>query len=169
LNQKAVNLHLIEDVLGWFIVLLGSCVMKITGFVRLDSIVSVCVACFILWNTIKNFISIIYTMGEKVPAGISVEEIKHHLLEIDGVKDAHHIHIWSLDGNNNNCATLHIVSDENSIIIKKKVKEELREHNILHITVEIETSSEICNDEECNINVEMAGCCCHTHHHSHSH
>lgn len=168
LNQRAVNLHLLEDVLGWLIVLVGSCLIKITNFVRLDSILSLCVSCFIFWNSLKNFISIVNTMGEKVPAGISVEEIRHHLLEIEDVKGVHHIHIWSLDGEKNNCATLHIVTDGNSVIVKNKVKEELREHGISHITVEIESSNEVCNEKECCVNVEIGGCN-HHHHHHHSH
>ena len=32
LNQKAVNLHMLEDVLGWIVVLVGAIIMKITDF-----------------------------------------------------------------------------------------------------------------------------------------
>ena len=32
LNQKAVNLHMLEDVLGWLVVLMGAIVMKFTDF-----------------------------------------------------------------------------------------------------------------------------------------
>ena len=36
LNQKAVNLHMLEDVLGWIVVLIGALVMRFTGFTWLD-------------------------------------------------------------------------------------------------------------------------------------
>ena len=54
LNQKAVNLHMIEDVLGWIVVLLGAIVMKFTDFALIDPIMSIGVAVFILVHAIKN-------------------------------------------------------------------------------------------------------------------
>ena len=33
INQKAVNLHMLEDVLGWIVVLVGAVIMKFTDFV----------------------------------------------------------------------------------------------------------------------------------------
>ncbi len=32
MNQKAVNLHMLEDVLGWIVVLIGAVVMRFTDF-----------------------------------------------------------------------------------------------------------------------------------------
>ncbi len=90
LNQKAVNLHMLEDVLGWAVVLIGAIVMKFTDFVFIDPIMSICVAVFILINTIKKLKEVI---------------------------DVHHIHIWSMDGQNN-YATMHIVTNSDSHEIK---------------------------------------------------
>ena len=53
LNQKAVNLHMAEDVLGWVVVLIGAIVMQFTDFVIIDSIMSVVVAIFILINALS--------------------------------------------------------------------------------------------------------------------
>lgn len=36
LNQKAVNLHMLEDVLGWVVVLLGAVIMRFTSWSILD-------------------------------------------------------------------------------------------------------------------------------------
>ena len=47
LNQKAVNLHMLEDVLGWAVVLVGAIVMRFTDFSLLDPILSIGVALFI--------------------------------------------------------------------------------------------------------------------------
>ena len=54
LNQKAVNLHMLEDVLGWIVVLVGAIVMKFSDFVIIDPILSIGAAVFILINAIKN-------------------------------------------------------------------------------------------------------------------
>ena len=54
INQKAVNLHMLEDVLGWVIVLIGAIVMNFTDIKIIDPIMSMGVAIFILINSIKN-------------------------------------------------------------------------------------------------------------------
>ena len=123
LNQKAVNLHMLEDVLGWVVVLIGSILMKFTDISLIDSIMSIGIALFILINAFKNMKSILDLFLEKTPKNISVEEIKKHLLEIKGVIDVHHVHIWSIDGYNN-YSTMHIVTDEKNI---KELKNKIRE------------------------------------------
>ena len=59
LNQKAVNLHMLEDVLGWIVVLVGTIVMRFTDFTLLDPIMSIGVSAFILINAIRNLKEII--------------------------------------------------------------------------------------------------------------
>ena len=54
LNQKAVNLHMLEDVLGWAVVLVGAVIMKFTDISVIDPILSLAVAVFILINATKN-------------------------------------------------------------------------------------------------------------------
>lgn len=54
MNIRAVNLHMLEDVLGWVTVLIGAAVMKLTGFSYLDPIMSIGVSAFILVSAVKN-------------------------------------------------------------------------------------------------------------------
>lgn len=53
-NVRAVNLHMLEDVLGWITVLIGAAVMKVTDFAYIDPIMSICVSAFILVSAVKN-------------------------------------------------------------------------------------------------------------------
>lgn len=53
LNRKAVNLHMLEDVLGWGVVLAGAIVMRFTDITVLDPIMSMAVAAFILFHAVK--------------------------------------------------------------------------------------------------------------------
>ena len=87
---------------------------------------------------------------EKTPHGINIEEIKEHVLAIDGVEDVHHIHIWSMDGFSN-FATMHVVTNEEGHQIKEKVREELSEHGISHATLELERLGEHCHENDCNV------------------
>ena len=165
LNQRAVNLHMLEDVLGWLVVLVGAVVMKFTDVVYIDSILSIGVALFILINSVKMLLSAVDLFLEKTPDGISVEELKHHLLEIEGFISIHDLHRWSLDGLNH-CATLHVVVDDHFKSTKKKVREELHEHGIAHVTIEMETESEPCGEETCHLlKTPVHSHCGHNHHH----
>ena len=163
LNQKAVNLHMLEDVLGWAVVLVGAIVMRFTDFSLIDPIMSIGVSVFILVNAIKNLKEIIDLFLEKTPHGIDVNEIKEHISKIDGVFDVHHIHIWSMDGQSN-YATMHIVTNSDSHQIKEKIREELREHGIAHVTLELESKDEHCREKNCHVEFS-ANSSGHHHHH----
>lgn len=160
INQKSVNLHMLEDVLGWFVVLLGAIIMRFTDIRIIDSIMSIGVSLFILAHSLKNLKKVVDLFLEKTPEDVDIEEIKHHLLEIKGVDDVHHIHVWSIDGFNN-YATMHIVSKSKNIEkIKKEIREELMEHNICHAI--LETEEEDCGDKECHVEFKEVS---HHHHH----
>ena len=160
INQKSVNLHMLEDVLGWLVVLIGAIIMKFTDIRIIDSILSILVALFILITALKTLKEILDLFLEKT--SINVDEIISHLKEIDNIYDVHHIHIWSIDGINN-YATMHIITDGDSIKIKELVREELKEHNIVHCTIELETKDEVCENTNCEIKET------HSHHHHHHH
>lgn len=164
LNQKSVNLHMLEDVLGWVVVFIGAIIMRFTDISIIDSILSILVALFILVNTTKNFKAILDLFLEKTPNNINIAEIKEHLLKIKEVQDVHHIHIWSIDGYNN-YATMHVVTDKYSKKIKEEIKEELIEHGISHTTIEIEEKDEMCEDENCKIDNDHINDSHHHHHH----
>ena len=168
LNQKSVNLHMLEDVLGWIVVLVGAVVMKLTDFTYIDPLLSIGVAVFIFINAIQNLKEVMDIFLEKTPAGISVSELTEHVKEIDGVIDVHHVHVRSIDGYSN-AATLHVVTDADSCVIKRAVKEELLEHGIAHTTVEIEGTDEVCCDKECNPAAQEGEHDHHHHHHHHHH
>ena len=161
LNQKSVNLHMLEDVLGWVVVLIGSILIKFTNITYIDAILSIGVALFILRHAARNIKEVLDLFLEKTPENIDIEELKHHLKEINGIIDIHHIHIRSIDGYNN-FMTLHAVVKKYDSEIKKQIKEELEEHGICHSTIELELENEECKNKTCKLEH-------HEHHHHHHH
>ena len=161
-NQKAVNLHMLEDVLGWIVVLIGAIMIKITDFIPIDSIMSIGVAAFILLHAIKNLNKIADIFLEKVPNDIDVEKMKELIITIDDIIDVHHIHIWTLDGQKN-YATMHIVTNADNHEIKQKIRKILHEYGISHITLEFEREGEHCHEKHCKVEV----CYNNGHHHHH--
>ena len=149
MNQRAVNLHMLEDVFGWIVVLVGGLLMKFTDIKIIDSLMSIGLALFILVHAFKNLKEILDLFLEKTPNNIDIDDLKNHLLKINGIDDVHHIHVWSIDGVNN-YATLHVVSSLDDIKIKKEIRKEMLELGIVHTTIEIEKDGE-CDSCECNV------------------
>ena len=162
LNQKAVNLHMLEDVLNWVVVFVGSIIMKFTDITYIDSIMSIGIALFLLKQALGNLKNILDLFLAKVPNAIHMDEIKKEILEIPKVEDIHHIHVWSMDGVHN-YATMHVVvSGKNDVQLKKQIKEKLKKLGITHSTLEMENLIEECVESECVVSpVKIL----HHHHH----
>ncbi|MBR2968026.1 MAG: cation transporter [Clostridia bacterium] len=165
LNQKAVNLHMLEDVLGWIIVLIGAIVMRFTDFAILDPIMSIGLAIFIFVNAFRNLKEATDLFLEKTPRDVDVNELKEQINSIEGVIDTHHIHVWSMDGISN-YATMHIVTNENPQSLKQKVRAKLLQYGICHVTLELESEEDRCHEDHCHVEFASHG---HHHHHHHGH
>ena len=157
---------MLEDVLGWIVVLIGAIIMRFTDFYMIDPLMSVGVAIFILINAVGNLKEALELFLEKKPHGIEICELEDHICKIEGVLGVHHIHVWSMDGRTN-YATMHIVAEGDAPCIKDRVREELKEHGIAHATLELEAEGEHCCEEHCH--VEYAAHAGHHHHHHHHH
>lgn len=169
LNEKAVSLHLLEDVLGWVAVLVTSIAMKIFNLPILDPILSIAIAIFILYHAVKNLKEIFSVFLEKSPDTCKFNHFKEELLEEnDDILDIHHIHTWTMSGTDV-YATMHIVVEDDItqdkiIELKHEIKHEALHHGINHITLEFEYKKEKCDDIECTPVIET-----HSHHHHHHH
>ena len=167
LNEKAINLHLIEDVLGWVAVLAGSVVIKFTGLYIIDPILSICITAYILYHVYRNIKEVFGVLLEKAPTDVDVDKLKEELNSLDEVKDVHHMHIWTMD-NIHHYITLHAVVEKKVDLehVKHEIREVLEKHNLTHSTIEIEYNK--CENGECEI--KESGCeHKHSHHHHHHH
>lgn len=153
LNEKVVSLHLLEDVLGWVAVLIASIVMMFVNIPILDPLLSLGISIFILFNVYKNLKQSFTIILQGNPNSLDEEMVKKKLTQIDGVCSAHDMHYWTMDGSYN-VITIHIVvrddiSNMRQISIKNQARDFLRTQSMDHITIEIETESEICELEDC--------------------
>lgn len=152
MNEKSVNLHMLEDVLGWIAVLVGALLIKITGWNVIDPLLSIVIAILIGYEAIKNVLDVVNVILEKTPSSVDIDLLKEELKKIDHVLDVHHIHVWSLDGNEV-LLTMHVlinktVTKKNYELVKKDIKDALKSHSIQHSTIEIEYEN--CEEEVCS-------------------
>ena len=164
LNQRAVSLHMLEDVLGWAAVLAGAVLMRFTDLAILDPLLSMGIALFILWGALGNLKQAAGLFLEKAPHGIDPAVVREHLAELDGVREVHHIHLWSMDGQNT-YATLHVVTDGEPHRIKEAIRQELLELGIGHATLELEVPGEPCHAKHCHVEHGQETGYHHHHHH----
>ena len=151
LNEKVLNWHLLEDVLGWVAVLIAAIVMQFKEWPVLDPVLSIGFTLFILFNVIRNLISTVKLFFQASPDNDLLQNVTDKLLELDAVSDLHHLHIWSLDGEHH-VATVHVVSQFESkaeyLELKESVSNALQEFELSHTTIEIELTSEECRDAD---------------------
>ncbi|GHV36769.1 cobalt transporter [Bacteroidia bacterium] len=151
LNARTVMLHLLEDVLGWAAVLVGSVVMIFVDVPILDPILSLGIAVFILYNVVRNLKNSFYIILQGVPQGIDIEQMKSCITATPNVLDVHDLHIWSLDDDYVVMSAHIVVDTEDHDIasqIKKDIRRELLEQHVNHVTLELEFHQEDC-DKKC--------------------
>ncbi len=151
LNEKVLSWHLLEDVLGWAIILIGGVIIHFWNVLLLDPIMTVGLTVFILYNVSKSLKEAINILLQGVPQHININKVKQDLLAIDGVIGVHDMHIWSLEGETD-ILTAHIVVDEERLKkpdkTREAIKEVIRRHHVEHSTVELE-SRYFCSGIEC--------------------
>lgn len=147
ISQRAVYLHIMEDVLGWVAVLVSSVVMMFWELPILDSILSIAISTWVLYNVYKNLRKTFAVLLQAIPKDVNLSSLEKEIKGIEGIVDIHDVHIWSLDGELH-VMSLHLVLDDISqtqkLDIKKKVKAISLKFNIVHVTNEIELVGEEC-------------------------
>lgn len=136
LNQKAVSLHMLEDVLGWAAVLVGAIVMRFTDFSVLDPILSLGVSIFILIHAFEHLKEGLELFLEKVPDGIDIERIKAEITALEGVKGVEGFHLLSTDGLTH-FASLQVSVSEDTAERKEQIRRVLQAQGIAQITLEM--------------------------------
>jgi len=156
INIRVVSLHLLEDVLGWFAVLLVSIVLLFTDLYILDPILSMVISAYIVYHVIANFKNSMNVFLQVVPEEVDTVVLEEKFRQIKKVQSVHHTHVWTLDGTNH-VLTTHVVVDQDTsqseaVTIKSELKHIAYDMHCEHVTLEIEYSDEDCsmNHEHCD-------------------
>ena len=150
LNEKVLNWHLLEDVLGWVAVLVVSVVLMFVELPILDPLLSILFTLFILFNVLRLLWGTLKLFSQSVPDPDLRQEIFDTLDGLRGIADVHHLHLWSLDGENH-VLTAHLVLDETvaykeATRLKSEISEALTSYRLAHTTIEFEWPDEVCRD-----------------------
>lgn len=149
MNEKVVSWHLLEDVLGWFAVLIVSIVLMFKQIKWLDPVLSLAITLYVLYNVVKRLRDTLKIFLQATPTDINADEIIDKICSLEYVKSMHHTHIWSLEGENNVFTTHILLKDihdfEQMSATKQKVKNILKGYDFSHFTVEMELDERDCS------------------------
>ncbi len=151
MNERVLNWHLLEDVLGWVSVLIVSILLLFFDWPILDPLLSIVFTLFILMNVLRNTRKTIKLFLQSSPDEKMLDDIRNRLTSIEHVNAIHYLHLWSLDGERN-VLTAHLeidqmVSASQQKQIKQQISEQLAEFSLAHTTLEFELPEEVCRDD----------------------
>lgn len=150
-NEKVLSWHLLEDVLGWIAVLVGAVLMYFTGWAWLDPLLCIGFTLFILLNVTRSLRQTLALFLQVSPSPALQQEIETALKQLEFVKAVHHLHLWSLDGEQH-VLTLHLevvtpASLAEQLNYKQQIAALLAPYKLSHTTVEFEMDDEPCRDQ----------------------
>lgn len=97
-NEKVLSWHLLEDLLGWVVVLIGAGVIHLTKWNWIDPLLAILLSLYILWNILKSLRETVYLLLQGRPMSFSEEDFKREALANKQIDSIDSIHVWSLDG-----------------------------------------------------------------------
>ena len=143
INIKSAMLHFLGDLLNSVGVIISSIIIYFTDFVYIDIIMSVVISVIIFTGGYKISKEAFFILMEAVPSEINLSALRNELLNIDGIKNIHELHVWKND-NEEISFTAHILLDNyekhNNYRIINEIKEKLAVYDIFHMTVQIENT-----------------------------
>ncbi len=153
INIKSAYLHLLSDAIVSSGIVIGGILIFYFKWLWLDPLLSIVIAIIILLSTWQLLKESLRLSLDGVPQNISINEIKSIAMQLQGVKDFHHIHVWAMS-TTENALTAHLVLFSNithpqAQKIKHDLKHALERKNIHHITLETENENELCETEIC--------------------
>src|SRR5262249_6251546 len=96
INVRGAFLEVASDTFGALAVVVSGVVIALTGFVLVDPIASLAVALLILprtWHLLRGAVGVLL---EASPRGVDLSEVRAHMTALEGVKDVHDLHAWTI-------------------------------------------------------------------------
>ncbi len=151
-NIRSAFVHQLGDTLSTAAVIVGGWVILWTGRTWIDPALSIGIGCLILWSSFGIIRETLNILLEGAPQGLSAEHVSAVLSKIDGVRDVHDVHVWSL-GSDTHALSCHIRIDditvsESQVILRRVTELLATTYHIDHTTIQLE-----------NVNCEVAHGC----------
>jgi cation diffusion facilitator family transporter len=138
LNLRGAWLHLIGDALGSVAALVASLVIRFGGTPIVDPIASLIVVAILFVGALRLLRDAGAVLLDAAPKHLPVDKVKKLLLAMEGVKEIHALHVWSL-GTGHDAVTAHLVVDDAHLDVGPKAADKIRHSlKVEYVTVQVE-------------------------------
>jgi cobalt-zinc-cadmium efflux system protein len=96
LNVKGAFLHVMGDLLSSVGVIIAGAIILLTGWGRVDAIISFVIGGIILIGAYKLVMESVHILLESTPKDVDLSEVIRGAKAIEGVRDLHHVHLWTI-------------------------------------------------------------------------
>jgi len=96
LNMKGAYNEVVADALSSVGVIVGAAVMGVTGWYRVDTLVAVAIALFVLPRTWTLLREALHVLLEGTPREVDLTALRETMEGVPGVKTVHDLHVWTL-------------------------------------------------------------------------
>jgi len=149
LNVKSAFLHIVGDTISSVGVILGALVILYTGWYLVDPLIGIFIGMLILWGAYSLLRESMDIFLEATPGDIDVEKMLDDLRKIKGVKDVHHLHLWTITSGIYAMSAHVLIEDlltSRSAQVLKEIEGLLQgKYSMEHTTIQFE--SESCGDD----------------------
>jgi cobalt-zinc-cadmium efflux system protein len=158
LNLRSAFLHLMGDVLSTVGAVVAGIVIRFTGLNWLDPVVSIFIVFLIIWNAWSILRESVNILMEATPADVDGQAVVESILQVEGVRGVHDLHIWSITRGLRTLSA-HILTDDIPLSAGAKIQvavSELLDHTygIAHATLQLECEGCVPADLYCDITVK---------------
>jgi cobalt-zinc-cadmium efflux system protein len=96
LNLRSAFFHLMGDVFSTLGALAAAAAIALTAWSGWDALASVLIGLLILWNARGILYETVHILLEGTPPDVDPERLVADLLQVEGVRGVHDLHIWSI-------------------------------------------------------------------------
>jgi cobalt-zinc-cadmium efflux system protein len=96
LNLRSVFVHLMGDVFSTLGAAAAGVGIALTGWNGWDALASVLIGMLILWNAWGILRETVHILLESTPEDIDPERLVRDMLQVNGVRGVHDLHVWSI-------------------------------------------------------------------------
>jgi cobalt-zinc-cadmium efflux system protein len=96
LNLRGAYNEVVADALSSIGVIVGAVVMGFTGWQRVDTLVAVAIALFVLPRTWGLLRETLHVLLEGTPREVDLSALRTAMEDVPGVKTVHDLHVWTL-------------------------------------------------------------------------
>jgi cation diffusion facilitator family transporter len=96
LNVRGAYLEVLGDALGSVAVIVAAVVIVATGWLAADVVASVAIGFLVLpraWHLLREAFDVLL---EAAPRGVDLEQVRAHMVEVEGVLGVHDLHAWTI-------------------------------------------------------------------------